>query len=198
MPTSRRARCSRRSASHSTRIQFPTPCTGARLQRDAAQAAQVRADADQDPAAHQPGLVVVFSLCDVTDSQGETFGTSEATETFFAMTKLFQNNDVCLTILLTVFYFSQTTLRRMVYLTIKEMSKIANDVIIVTQRHATLIISTISHHVQLDQGHERQGGRAPRPRHPCALHHHRRVLCAAVKTRLTFHRVPCCRASSAI
>ncbi|EDV25841.1 uncharacterized protein TRIADDRAFT_55337 [Trichoplax adhaerens] len=51
-------------------------------------------------------------------NQGEILATVEATETFFAMTKLFQSKDV--------------TLRRMVYLTIKEMSKLAEDVIIVT------------------------------------------------------------------
>eukprot|EP00053_Salpingoeca_punica_P013887 m.126017 g.126017 ORF g.126017 m.126017 type:complete len:874 (-) comp16328_c0_seq3:294-2915(-) len=50
--------------------------------------------------------------------QGETIGQTEATETFFAMTKLFQNKD--------------PTLRKMVYLAIKEMSTIADDVIIVT------------------------------------------------------------------
>lgn len=50
--------------------------------------------------------------------QGETIGPTEATETFFAMTKLFQNKDA--------------TLRKMVFLTIKEMAKIAQDVIIVT------------------------------------------------------------------
>ncbi|KAK1337659.1 hypothetical protein QTO34_002292 [Cnephaeus nilssonii] len=51
-------------------------------------------------------------------SAGEHLGTTEATEAFFAMTKLFQSND--------------PTLRRMCYLTIKEMSSIAEDVIIVT------------------------------------------------------------------
>ncbi|KAJ8047390.1 Coatomer subunit gamma-2 [Holothuria leucospilota] len=51
-------------------------------------------------------------------NQGEQFGTLEATETFFAMTKLFQSND--------------SMLRRMVYLLIKEMADIADDVIIVT------------------------------------------------------------------
>lgn len=50
--------------------------------------------------------------------QGEVLGTTEATETFFAMTKLFQSKDV--------------VLRRMVYLGIKELSNIAEDVIIVT------------------------------------------------------------------
>lgn len=50
--------------------------------------------------------------------QGEQLGTTEATETFFAMTKLFQSRDVIL--------------RRMVYLGIKELSSIAEDVIIVT------------------------------------------------------------------
>ena len=50
--------------------------------------------------------------------QGEQFGTTEATEAFFAMTRLFQSKDVLL--------------RRMVYLGIKEMSSIAEDVIIVT------------------------------------------------------------------
>ncbi|XP_064605272.1 LOW QUALITY PROTEIN: coatomer subunit gamma-2-like [Liolophura sinensis] len=51
-------------------------------------------------------------------NQGEHLGSTEATEAFFAMTKLFQSKD--------------TTLRRMVYLGIKEMAKIAQDVIIVT------------------------------------------------------------------
>jgi len=51
-------------------------------------------------------------------NQGEHVGTTEATETFFAMTKLFQSRDV--------------TLRRMVYLFIKEMSEMSEDVIIVT------------------------------------------------------------------
>ncbi|KAL7986110.1 hypothetical protein Chor_011276 [Crotalus horridus] len=51
-------------------------------------------------------------------NQGEHLGVMEATESFFAMTKLFQSND--------------PTLRRMCYLTIKEMSSISEDVIIVT------------------------------------------------------------------
>ena len=50
--------------------------------------------------------------------QGETLGKNEATEAFFAMTKLFQSKDV--------------NLRRMVYLVIKDMAAIADDVIIVT------------------------------------------------------------------
>lgn len=51
-------------------------------------------------------------------NQGEQLGTVEATEAFFAMTKLFQSNDA--------------VLRRLVYLSIKELAKIAEDVIIVT------------------------------------------------------------------
>jgi len=51
-------------------------------------------------------------------NQGENLGTTEATETFFAITKLFQARD--------------TVLRRLVYLGIKELSGIAEDVIIVT------------------------------------------------------------------
>ncbi|XP_002154548.2 coatomer subunit gamma-2 isoform X1 [Hydra vulgaris] len=51
-------------------------------------------------------------------NQGVQFGTTEATETFFAMTKLFQSKDI--------------TLRRMCYLAIKELANIAEDVIIVT------------------------------------------------------------------
>lgn len=50
--------------------------------------------------------------------QGEPLVAREATECFFAMTKLFQSKDV--------------VLRRMVYLGIKELSSIAEDVIIVT------------------------------------------------------------------
>ncbi|CAO1419178.1 unnamed protein product [Diamesa tonsa] len=51
-------------------------------------------------------------------NQGEQLGAREATECFFAMTKLFQSKDIIL--------------RRMVYLGIKELSQIAEDVIIVT------------------------------------------------------------------
>lgn len=52
-------------------------------------------------------------------NQGDqTVGSTEATEAFFAMTKLFQSKD--------------PTLRRLVYMGIKDMSKIAQDVIIVT------------------------------------------------------------------
>lgn len=51
-------------------------------------------------------------------NQGEQLGTTEATETFFAMTKLFQSRDV--------------VLRRLVYLSIKDLSPLADDVIIVT------------------------------------------------------------------
>ncbi|PAA52236.1 hypothetical protein BOX15_Mlig030230g1 [Macrostomum lignano] len=50
--------------------------------------------------------------------QGEQLGRTEATEAFFAMTKLFQNKDV--------------HLRRLVYIVIKEMATVAEDVIIVT------------------------------------------------------------------
>ncbi|KEI41878.1 uncharacterized protein L969DRAFT_14095 [Mixia osmundae IAM 14324] len=49
---------------------------------------------------------------------GETFGTQEATTLFFGVTKLFQHKD--------------PALRQMVYLVIKELSKIADDVIMVT------------------------------------------------------------------
>ena len=51
-------------------------------------------------------------------NSGETIGTTEATECFFAITKLFQSKD--------------PVLRRMVYLGIKSLSTIADDVIIVT------------------------------------------------------------------
>ncbi|MQL84266.1 hypothetical protein Taro_016769 [Colocasia esculenta] len=51
-------------------------------------------------------------------NQGETFTKIEATEVFFAVTKLFQSKD--------------TGLRRMVYLMIKELSPCADEVIIVT------------------------------------------------------------------
>lgn len=51
-------------------------------------------------------------------NQGETLNVKEATDAFFAMTKLFQSRDM--------------VLRRMVYLGIKELSSIADDVIIVT------------------------------------------------------------------
>lgn len=51
-------------------------------------------------------------------NHGHHFGTTEATEAFFAMTKLFQSRD--------------HTLRRMCYLAIKELANVAEDVIIVT------------------------------------------------------------------
>ncbi|KAG2181582.1 hypothetical protein INT44_008397, partial [Umbelopsis vinacea] len=50
---------------------------------------------------------------------GEPFNTKEATELFFNVTKLFQSKD--------------TSLRQMMYLVIKELSDIAEDVIMVTQ-----------------------------------------------------------------
>ncbi|CAH8468015.1 unnamed protein product [Schistosoma intercalatum] len=50
--------------------------------------------------------------------QSEKLGKVEATDAFFAMTKLFQSND--------------QNLRRMLYLVIKELSAVADDVIIVT------------------------------------------------------------------
>ncbi|KND04921.1 coatomer subunit gamma [Spizellomyces punctatus DAOM BR117] len=50
--------------------------------------------------------------------QSEVFHTQEATETFFSITKLFQSQD--------------TPLRQMVYLLIKELSTVAEDVIMVT------------------------------------------------------------------
>ncbi|XP_023246783.1 coatomer subunit gamma isoform X2 [Copidosoma floridanum] len=50
-------------------------------------------------------------------NQGEQLGTTEATEAFFAMTKLFQSKDA--------------VLRRLVYLGIKELSSIAEHVIMV-------------------------------------------------------------------
>ncbi|BGP54923.1 hypothetical protein JCM8202_003433 [Rhodotorula sphaerocarpa] len=49
---------------------------------------------------------------------GETFGTQEATTLFFGVTKLFQHKD--------------SALRQMVYLVIKELSHVAEDVIMVT------------------------------------------------------------------
>ncbi|ORY66956.1 coatomer subunit gamma [Leucosporidium creatinivorum] len=56
---------------------------------------------------------IVYLLC-----VGETFGTQEATTLFFGVTKLFQHKD--------------SALRQMVYLVIKELSNIAEDVIMVT------------------------------------------------------------------
>ncbi len=51
-------------------------------------------------------------------AKGETLGTKEATECFFAITKLFQSQD--------------PLLRRMVFLAIKALADQAQDVIIVT------------------------------------------------------------------
>ena len=66
-------------------------------------------------------IFIIFFL----NFQGETLGRTEATEAFFAMTKLFQSKDVIL--------------RRLVYLAIKELSTIADDVIIVTSRYDHLL-----------------------------------------------------------
>ena len=51
-------------------------------------------------------------------NKGENLGAKEATECFFAITKLFQSDD--------------PVLRRMVYLGIKSLAKVSEDVIIVT------------------------------------------------------------------
>ena len=51
-------------------------------------------------------------------NNGEVLGTIEATECFFAITKLFQSKD--------------PVLRRMVYLGIKSLAPFSEDVIIVT------------------------------------------------------------------
>lgn len=68
------------------------------------------------PRAYMSSLSPLFSHCE----QGTSFNSTEATETFFAITKLWQSKDV--------------TLRRLVYLAVKEMATMANDVIIVTSR----------------------------------------------------------------
>ncbi|KAL6622139.1 Coatomer, gamma subunit [Neocallimastix californiae] len=61
-------------------------------------------------------------------AHSEVFATAEATETFFSITKLFQSKDI--------------PLRQMVYLTIKELSSIAEDVIMVTSSLVKDINST--------------------------------------------------------
>lgn len=74
--------------------------------------------------------------------QGETLNRTEATEVFFAVTKLWQSKDVGIKKLLNHLPVRilnlknafQPTLRRLVYLAIKEMSSMADDVIIVTSR----------------------------------------------------------------
>lgn len=71
-------------------------------------------DTPMNPRKCTPILTKILYLI----NQGEQLGTTEATDTFFAMTKLFQSKNV--------------VLRRMVYLGIKELSNLAEDVIIVT------------------------------------------------------------------
>lgn len=65
---------------------------------------------------------------------GETFSTQEATGLFFGVTKLFQHKDVrSAPALLQVQGLTfQSGLRQMVYLVVKELSTIAEDVIMVT------------------------------------------------------------------
>lgn len=65
------------------------------------------------------------------ETQGEVLAAHEATACFFAMTKLFQSKDV--------------VLRRMVYLGIKELSSIADDVIIVTSSLTKDMTGTFHH-----------------------------------------------------
>ncbi|XP_052213767.1 coatomer subunit gamma-2-like isoform X2 [Dreissena polymorpha] len=62
--------------------------------------------------------LILTKLLYMINQGDQTIGSTEATEAFFAMTKLFQSKDA--------------TLRRLMYMGIKDMSKIANDVIIVT------------------------------------------------------------------
>ena len=68
----------------------------------------------------------------------QVLGTTEATETFFAITKLFQvwvnSIPMALTQMFFIDFFQarDTVLRRLVYLGIKELANIAEDVIIVT------------------------------------------------------------------
>jgi coatomer protein complex subunit gamma len=70
---------------------------------------------------------------------GENFGTQEATTLFFGTTKLFQHKDVrrwlrhhsgpptpCSQ------YIRQSALRRMIYMSVKELAVFAEDVIVVT------------------------------------------------------------------
>nr|CDJ89359.1 Clathrin coatomer adaptor and Transthyretin domain containing protein [Haemonchus contortus] len=64
--------------------------------------------------------------------QGETIGRTEATEAFFAVTKLWQSKDA--------------NLRRLVYLAVKDLSGIADDVIIVTSsltKNQTRVLNTV-------------------------------------------------------
>lgn len=72
---------------------------------------------NETPVNHRKCTLILTKILYLIN-QGEVLSTQEATEAFFAMTKLFQSKDVIL--------------RRMVYLGIKELSSIADDVIIVT------------------------------------------------------------------
>ena len=62
--------------------------------------------------------VLILSKILYLVNQGEHLGTTEATEAFFAMTKLFQSKEA--------------VLRRLVYVAIKALAGISEDVIIVT------------------------------------------------------------------
>uniref|UniRef100_A0A0K2ULX4 Coatomer subunit gamma n=1 Tax=Lepeophtheirus salmonis TaxID=72036 RepID=A0A0K2ULX4_LEPSM len=71
-----------------------------------------------DTPVHPRKCTTVLSKILYLLNQGENLGKTEATECFFAITKLFQSKD--------------PVLRRMVYLALKELSSLAEDVIIVT------------------------------------------------------------------
>ena len=104
--------------------------------------------------------------------QGETLATKEATDAFFAMTKLFQSNDI--------------VLRRLVYLGIK--------VFIIKYQYIVAIFLTLKvprywetpflpgimqrcrgyhhRHFVSDEGYDRQGGAVPSSSHPSTLPYH--------------------------
>lgn len=86
---------------------------GSHFQRDSHQPTEMSPHPDKNHLPAQPGewsqLTTTFPsacvscslrcLCLSVSAQGEHFGTTEATEAFFAMTRLFQSNDVCVAVL---------------------------------------------------------------------------------------------------
>ena len=70
---------------------------------------------------------------------GEVWSTREATDLFFGITKLFQHKDVHS--LEKTLANLQVALRQMVYIVIKDLSRIAEDTIMITSSISTLTIA---------------------------------------------------------
>ena len=97
---------------------------------------------NETPVNHRKCTVILSKILYLVN-RGDHFGTTEATEAFFAMTKLFQSKE--------------PVLRRLVYVAIKALADISEDVIIVTSS------------LTKDMTGKEDGYRAPAIRALCAI-----------------------------